>query len=853
MAPENPSFPAVVSCPLCQQNTLHLFDDTITDGIWLHCNACAAHGDIITFGAAIWNTSLPSTLKKFAELGLVNQGEKDHLAGDYERTLSRQHAIESFWFDAEAQIWNHGDDVIACRLRELGVYHEINASGLVGVAHKDQVVKLCAALGRAKPTKLRENGATLVFPFYDLPGRLTGVLLVQYADDFTSKSTFVPTTGYRRQRPDAGYFLLHSALRAAPTALRGAQFIVDDPFWALSAQCTQLKRGLNLLPIMSSYNGTEANSYGTSWQAFPVIPRLFHGSAITPELISRACAAKGYVCVTPLTHKTKSPNPILEQLANIHKHAETWQTSLQHTLHGMSEVAAYSFASRLLVPHEKLNLFFKKTDTQFSPGFVTRVLNSVSVTPAAPTKAHRRWIVIEKENGWWNHIGHQVCSARVVIEKIVQSDTGDRSYVGKIYVDDIAIDFVDSAQTIENMGLLAYAAATAASSGKLIVFDRAWNRRSHLLAIQLHQPELVVVSSRMGWDDRNSVFRFADYAIDSFGCATDTTAGVTRKNRIIFPRPTLVGPPAIRQFLTPSYENAFVWNVVAAVATNLLAPILRKDNIATGIIGENFAVAAKLGGALGCRHLRLSMMQKNHVSKQLTDSTHELDWPLFASSEFNDATFNSSIVKCHNRPLLSRLTAMSAAVAPGYNWQIIQGTAPPANTDFSVFQHILPAYIQRSLRNRMRLAAQDESFTRAVIRDLHEWLTQTYEASFQLSCAQNQLLTPELAHVALLTELNTAIQAEKLAVLPRPRRKDQPQNYVLRRKDNWWLNQRAIDRYFYTERTTAPNWLIIVDLLLAAGLFAGEEVIHGANGILVNTAWCDQFWRNTNSIVREIG
>jgi hypothetical protein len=153
----------------------------------------------------------------------------------------------------------------------------------------------------------------------------------------------------------------------------------------------------------------------------------------------------------------------------------------------------------------------------------------------------------------------------------------------------------------------------------------------------------------------------------------------------------------------------------------------------------------------------------------------------------------------------------------------------------------------------MRLAAQDESFTRAVIRDLHEWLTQTYEASFQLSCAQNQLLTPELAHVALLTELNTAIQAEKLAVLPRPRRKDQPQNYVLRRKDNWWLNQRAIDRYFYTERTTAPNWLIIVDLLLAAGLFAGEEVIHGANGILVNTAWCDQFWRNTNSIVREIG
>lgn len=852
MAPENPSFPAVVSCPLCQQNTLHLFDDTITDGIWLHCNACAAHGDIITFGAAIWNTSLPSTLKKFAELGLINGGEKDHLAGDYERAVSRQKAIADFWCDAEAQIWNHGDDIIACRLRELGVYHEINASGLVGVAHKDQVVKLCAALGRAKPTKMRENGASLVFPFYDMPGRITGVLLVQYAEDFTSKSTFIPTTGYVRLRADAGYFLLHTALCKAPAALRGAQFIVDDPFWALSAQCAQLKRGLSPLPIMASYNGPEANSYGASWRAFPVIPRFFHGNVITPELISRACLAKGYVCVTHLTKKTSSPTPVMAQLADIHKHAETWQTSLQKTLNDMSEVAAHSFASRLLVPHEKLNLFFKKDGSKFSPGFITRVLNTVVVAPAAPTRAHRRWIIVEKENSWWNHIGHQVCSARIVIDKIVQSDTGDRNYAGKIYIDDTVIDFADSAQTIENVGLLAYAAAVAAPHGKLIVFDRAWNRRSHLLAIQLHQPELVVVSSKLGWDEHSSVFRFADYAIDNFGCATDTTIGVIKKTPTLFPRPTAVAPPAIRQFLTPSYENAFVWNVFAAIVTNLLAPILRKDNIATGIVGVGFDAAAKLGETLGCRHMRLSMVQKHHVSTQLNASTQTIDWPLFASSAFNDATFNSAVTKCHNRPLVCRLTDVCAAVAPGYNWQIINGTAPPVSTDFSVFQHVLPAYIQRVLRNRMRATANDKPLGLAVLQDVHEWLTQTYDTSFQLSCAVNQLVTPELAHTALMVELNNARQAEKIDVLPRPRRKDQPQNYLLRRKTHWWLNQRAIDRYFYNEKTTAPNWLIIVDLLTAAGVFAGEEVVQGAPGILVNTAWCDQFWVDNNSIAREI-
>jgi len=844
----------VVSCPLCQQNTLHLFDDIVTDGIWLHCNACAAHGDIITFGAALWNTSLPTTLKKFAELGLVNSSEKDNLAGDYERALAKQQAIESFWFDAESQIWNHSDDIIACRLRELGVYHEINARGLVGVAHKDQVAKLCAALGHPKPKKAREDGATLVLPFYDLPSRITGVLLVQYDEEFKSKSVFIPTTSYKRQRPDAGYFLMQSALASAPAILKGAQFIVDDPFWAISAQCTQLQRGLGLLPIMASYSGPEANSYGSSWQAFPPISRLFQGSAVTPELISRAALAKGYACVTHLTNKTKSPNPIMAQLADIHKHAETWQTSLQKTLAGMSEIAAYSFASRLLVPHEKLNQFFKKDTAKFSPGFVSRVLTAVNVAPAAPTKAHRRWIVIEKESGWWNHIGHHVCSARIIIEKIVQADNGEKNYIGKIYAGDDVIEFSDSAAIIENMGLLAYAAATAAPYGKLIVFDRAWNRRSHLLAIQLHQPELIVVSSSIGWDERGSAFRFADYAIDTMGCIVPAPIGIAKKNRAVFPVPAQVAPPAIKQFLTPSYENAFVWNVFAAVATNLIAPILRKDNIATGLVGANFETAAKIGEALGCRNVRLSIVQKNHVSKQLGEYTSTLDWPMFASSAFDDATFNSSVTKCHNRALFARLTPLCSTIAPGYNWQVITGTAPPATTDFSVLQHVLPAYIQRTLRHRMRAMASGAPLSQAVLSDIHEWLTQTYGASFQLSCALNQLVTPEDAHVALMESVNNALQSEKLAILPRPRRKDQPQNYILRRKDNWWLSKRAIDRYFYTEKTTAPNWLIIVDLFTAAGVFAGEDVVHGAPGLLVNTNWCDRFWVDTNhSLARETG
>jgi len=853
---EKPAFPAVVQCPLCQQTALHLFDDITTDGIWLHCDRCAAHGDIITFGALIWNTSLPAALTRFADLGLVNSGDKDNLAGQYDRGLRRQLAVENFWCDAEAQIWNHGDDVIACRLRELGVGKEICADGLVGVAHHDQIVNLCSEVGRPKPTKLRADGASIVFPFYDLPGRPTGVLVVQYAEDFATKSTFIPTSGYTRQRPEAGYFLLKTATLPGPELLKSSQFVVDDPFWALRAQCKQRAHGLDLLPIMASYNGPEATSYGPSWLAFPPIPRMFHGNTITPELVSRACHAKGYVCVTPLAPAARVREaPAITTLAEIRRSAATWQNSLQKTLRGMNEISAYSFASRLMVPHDKLQHFLLKCDVNLSATFASRVITALAVAPTAPTKAHRRWVIVEKDNSWWNQLGHQICSARPVIKKIIQADNGEKLYSGTIYIKNDALEFCDTATKIERMGLLSFAAAHAAPHGKLIVFDRAWNRRSHLLAIQLHQPELIMVSGRAGWDEYASVFRFAQYELGTDGEITLANLLQRNRSKISFPEPTPVAPPAIRQFLTPSYENSFIWTVFAGITAQLLAPVLRKDSAAIGIVGANFNAAVRIAAALNCAHIQYAGLRKSHNAQQLVKASNESDWPLLASNAFDDTVFSAAVTRCHNLPVTVRLTPTCAAIATGYGWQLINGTAPAANTDFSVLQHVLPAYIQRTLRSRMSLAAQTGTLTEVVLRDLHRWLDETYGTAFHLPCALNKLVSPKTAHITLMGELNNAIQLGKLAVLPRPRNKQQAYNYLLRRADNWWLNRRAIDRYFELQKSAPPNWLAIIELLSKAGLFSGEEIVQNMPGILVPTGWCDKFWQDPQetTTAQEIG
>jgi hypothetical protein len=196
---------------------------------------------------------------------------------------------------------------------------------------------------------------------------------------------------------------------------------------------------------------------------------------------------------------------------------------------------------------------------------------------------------------------------------------------------------------------------------------------------------------------------------------------------------------------------------------------------------------------------------------------------------------------------------MCAAAAPGYGWCVINGEAPAPTTDFSALQHVLPAYIQRALRNRMRLATTGQSLQAAVLSDLHKWLDETYGKTFNYAYAASQLLTPDDAHKALLQEINRGVQAGKLDVLPRPRHKDQPCNYILRQKENYWLNRKAIDRYFYNGKSVIPNWLALVDLLANAGVFAGEEVIQGIPGILVNEKWCSQFWTDEHNSARDIG
>ncbi|NDC55312.1 MAG: hypothetical protein EBZ69_00500 [Alphaproteobacteria bacterium] len=842
---EKPNFPATTTCPACKEPALYVFDDVLTSGLWLFCTACKTHGDIITFGSQIWNTSLPDTLAKFSDLSLIAAKEAGNEEPEYARFLRKFRAAESFWETAAAQVWNHADDLIACRLRELGLRYEINECyGLVGVAHYDQIAGLCRTLGRPKPVMSRADGAAIVYPFYDLPQRLTGLLITQYNETYEIRQNFIPVLGYKKIKPEAGYFLLDKLLETPDPRYRGNQFVSEDIYWVLRAQLKRISRGEKALPIVASYSGAEAESYGISWAAYHSTPRIFHAAAVSPGLISRACNARGYVSVFPPRRPADDAN-----LLTIRAQTKTWNEMLKDTLVSLNEINALSFATRLNILPDKLGTFLNKLDHPFSAGFADRVLAEIKQTPHGPQK---RWLIIERDSGWWSYTGRHLCNVCPVITKVIQTDSGEKLYEGTITTSaGETYTFNDRAKRIEQLGLFEYCSAVLTPHKKLVLYDKPLNHRSHILAMELHPPEIVYLPTSYGWDAHNQVFRFDTYEITNTGDVQTIPAWPRKNIKVTFSAPMPVAPLPVREFITPSHENAYVWSVIAAVVGNLVAPILNRDPAPTAVPRNNFVTVEQIAAALCCP-LERATAENKYVARGFFNRFRKpLAWPTLVYNTFSDDMLSNIVPRYSTQPMLVRLSATAGAVAPGYGWQTLVNTTAPASGDFSALRHILPAYIQYLLANNLKTFNSQNNVYLQVLKSMHDWLLKVYGASFNLAYAEANCYTPETTHVSLFRELNSAFLSGKLVLLPQPRRRDQPKNYCVQQKEHLWLNRHAVDRYCYSVRSVPPNWDVITTLLQQIGVYTGEQNIHNMNGLLLNKDWCQQFWAENNEATNK--
>lgn len=855
LAPEKPIFPTVILCPFCSQNTLYLFDDVSTENIWLCCQTCGAHGDIITFGAKLWNISLPDTLEKFSQHEVISPETVAAFSAEYGKILAKHNAAEDFYEEAHSRLWCHGHDGISRRLLRLGVRNELASQiDFVGVAEPDAAIALCRALGKPVPAFLRQSVALVVLPFYDLPKRLTGFLFWQYDEQHETGSYFIPIDGSKKKRPEAGYFMLSHTIWSPPGPMKKTQIITTDLRWALRTQCQRLRRGEVPLPIMVAYSGPEAESYGKTLNTFLPAEKIFTQPTTTPELISRACNAGGYVATIRFDEIfADDPSAELRAAGAARKIAKTWQTALQTHLEHVDETAAQAFIGRMTVPVEKLALFFKKVSHHLPQDTVDRALaNLQAIGGRTIPRNERNYAIIERDHSWWSKSGVEVCNAQPIIQQIFQNDCGEKIYAGQIFFKGTAYNFVESARKIEIMGLLAYAASALAPHGCVVIYHPLWNKRSHLIAQHLHMPELINVTTQTGWDEVAGVFRFGNYEITRSGTVQIGPAWPDVKHVLNFPEITPIAPVSIYPLLTPAHENSFIWATFATIAANLIAPIFNKPYIAAAVEPESFEIAERVGTVLGCESTRSADTIRRGSKQVMATLTAQASWPVVVHNIFDDNYFCNTAPKFAQTAVTTKMPFTGIAAAQSYGWVGLLGATAPA-PEYAVLNYVLPAYIQAILADRAPQFLNDISWPQAVLTHLHQWLQNIYDQTFNLPHALTKITPPAAAHESVMHVINTAVQTEELVLLPQPRKSKQRRNYILRQKETWWLNRRAIDRYFFNQCRLMPNWFGIVDLLKQNGIYCRAKTIYDMPGLAVDTEWADMFLTTKEVFAKETG
>lgn len=843
--------PTTITCPKCRGNTLQLFDDILTNGVWFHCIGCAAHGDSITFGAEIWNISIQEAADKFVSAGLTTKTNADRRLIEYSRAIEKHRAANDFMLDAYGQLWDHGNDIITSRLRELGLRYEtaINIE-LVGVAQKPQIDAIAKALNRQKAGRYTLNTPGIVFPFFDLPGRLSGFLIVQY-DGHLTRQSFIQVNAQKRGKTHAGYYLLPALYTGAHPTLKQNQFISDDVFWVTKLQAAALTRNGKLLPAVGSYANTEVTSFGAPLAANDDGKnRIFHGVALTPTLASRAATARGYLS----TARLDLNNPSLQQLATIKQNAKTWKTALIESFKTKPKAAAESFARRLTIPAEKITKLFEDNKEVIPFDIATSVTASIEAAQIADTPSRTSRRITERTTGWWTHTGRHVCNVRPIIEEVVHLDDGESFYKGVIHTETATYQFEERAKKIENTGLLAYARLVLADEGELVIFNNRWNAAGLNIALRLHPPKITRVTNKYGWDANSNTFRFCQYALDHQGeIKPHTTLKPIYDKLKDFAPPELIGPDRLDSLTAPTADNIFVWLFTASVLSNLLAVVLRSPVTALALSGAQIEKARDLAANLGCATELIPPSARKRTITALWDQLPQTAWPTLFSGVFNQDMLSLWAPGYFNQPLILGVNKAAQAVLPGYDWHTIAAEPSLAAQDYTPIREILPAYIQYVLQNKAEIIKTRQITTLAVLKNLHSWLRLVYAKTFNLELAITLLITPDKAHTALARELNAAINDDKIAVLPLPRQWRQPQNYFLKTTEYWWLNRWAVERYFRYAKSPTPNWIAFVARLQENGAFIDEQVVNGNPGLLVQPSWFENCCQRNLIVQKETG
>ena len=755
-------------CPLCQRHELNIYPDGLLGGEWVYCSACRFAGDPIELGMKALNidvaTLLSRVAKKVPELtpGMISA---DAIAAYQLDHLDQRRHTNQIWAtvcndlpfhepgsltrlqrQATAEAGQRGSGALP---QQVGYATRRDAEELFhpqSYAPKERVNRdgektLRRGSGAGKTRLFREKGwdAVTIVPSYDMPGRICGFWMgkdeptdppqmltiyqtVPLPPDPKVIFRAAPWAATNQKVKESGVLLLDNAYRGMHPGVPGLLLILPDIMLALRLHFRWLKDHSTPLPIVTTFE----NEHFQSRHVWPCLPtqRVLWAPTIGAKELIQAKVANAQVSLLRSTlDDLFGPFAFLPNWLNkLAARAVSWQEALASEVNRLQPAAAAALIAQVAA----------HTDPVRDLQQVRPHLNAPSTVPALlPRAQFDGQTIVERDGAWFvERSKAQVCDGQPRIEQVVQTRQGADYYRGYLVRGETKLPFLLSIESIKKRGLLhCLADEVERAGGGKWDFSPRWSGASATIALRMHPAAFLAERDVVGWCDTR--FAFPQFAIKQGGRIEAEGAFVAGPDAPCqaFRPPVPFNADELRVLTTRSRENRLFWATVAAVATNVFAPVLRLPPIGIGLVGQGAQViAGHAARLLGCHEFVIPPRRSSSVVlERVAQVCSHHEWPVILTPPAQQTTKPMRDLLHYSGPkncVLPLYDDASAQLALRMGWMLIRS---PWHSDTlkpleQLGPRVMPNFLHHVCRKHMGLSWDSNHRLQNMLWDLAAWI-----------------------------------------------------------------------------------------------------------------------------------
>lgn len=707
-----------MECPLCEHARLQIYATAESGGRWYLCQHCRFRGDAIELYRAVY------TLESLAEAVYVMVRE-DLLALE-SKTVSRatiaaylttyvepRNRFQQLFDTATAQLAKL-DAPTRKLMQEYKLWNGYKAGRWHGELGRFMGVLSAKQLHAEGYILPREFHRALVFPFYDVPGRISSFMLLG-----RHGRTRQISARHKRLEQDAGLMMADWLETSQPYVLALA-----DPVMALRMQRKSFNAFGRPSPIV-----VYAKKTNKVWQTIHAGRVIFWEGDENYTMLKQAMMrVNSYVAARPKTDIAGS-SYLADQnattlLSTFRQSAVSWAEAMKRFILESDAWKVADYVHNLEIPEGLMQRIYDAC-TPVERQRVKQIIQETVperfayVGSARIAEVDGRWYTLYRDR-------RELASDAVLrIERAVNiKETNENLYEGVIVANGKELRFSEKIEVVEKKTAAWMQRLMMAAGMPPPLVDPKVEKHLVAIARKLHQPEYVQRRGRIGWNQELQSFIFPNFSIVDGRIDGSAHAAIQGDG---VPAGKIVGyDPSEGDWdvLLNDADWAVIWAGLAGVMSNMLAPIL-------GAPAQPLAFVGLPGspGALVGEYLR-------HELNMTTAPVVKTKQPLLATRELNAihgypvwldlAPYNRrGVAYIEAREPVNALTLVTAgeaaALGVGDAWSFVDGIGGLTQKERMPGLKGAFSYLAWLQRREFRLDAEATSLIRCVLESLKQW------------------------------------------------------------------------------------------------------------------------------------